>query len=134
MPPGDIAMMKSLGLAAGVLLALPATANAIDRTVRSGSEQMIGNVGSVSSQTCESAGPPPTVSERPAHGTIEFRQQLFRVTNQNSHCLGRQYRGYGIYYRSHPGFRGSDRAVISTFVFNGRVDVRTDHTVNITVR
>ncbi|RDJ22909.1 hypothetical protein DWF00_05965 [Bosea caraganae] len=123
-----------LGLAAALLLAASAPASALDRTVKSGAEQMIGIHGTISNQTCESGGGLPTLTERPAHGSVEFRSQMFRVTNTSSQCHGRPYRGYGIYYRSHPGFRGIDRAVISTFVFNGRTDVRTDHTVNIRVQ
>lgn len=50
------------------------------------------------------------------------------------YCHGTRIPAYGFYYRSQPGFRGRDQVVVSTVLNNGRVDVRTDYTYDITVK
>lgn len=123
-----------LGLAAGLLLAMVTDASAIDVKVKSGVERMIGRNGSISSQTCQAMSLQPVIAQAARHGNVEFRLNTFKVTNRSSHCLGQNFRGFGIYYRSQPGFRGTDQVVISTFLHNGRTDVRTDYTYVITVQ
>lgn len=123
-----------LGLAAGLLLAMMVDASAANVKAKSGVERMIGRNGSINSRTCQAMSLQPVIAQAARHGSVEFRLNTFKVTNRSSHCLGQEYRGFGIYYRSQPGFRGTDQVVISTFLSNGRTDVRTDYTYVITVQ
>jgi hypothetical protein len=125
-------MLRVLLLVAG-LVAIANPAAAIDIVVASGTERSIGVFGAINSM-CESAGGKPEIRERAANGSFEIRRRPMKVSNRSSHCLGRPVEAYVVVYRSRAGFRGSDRAVISTYLFNGRVDVRTDTVYNIVVK
>jgi hypothetical protein len=126
--------MSRIFLVVAGSLAMASPAGAVDIVVNSGSERMLGRFGSVNELTCQATSKTPIITQPPARGHADVRAQTFRVANKNLHCLGQSYRGFGIYYRAQAGFRGADTIVVSTFLSNGRVDVRTDTVYNIIVK
>lgn len=103
-----------------------------NRVVKGGARTAIGSVGVVTND-CK-GGPLPMVSTEPAHGTLELLKEDRPVTNPNAGCAGKSVPQGRAYYTATKGYRGPDSFVLRSNVYNGRVDIPSYVTVNVTVQ
>ena len=71
------------------------------------------------------SGPLPTIrlSTPPAHGKVTVKSAKVKATNYKQ-CLALEVPGFVAFYRSAPGFSGSDVAVLEVKFPNGRTEVQ----------
>jgi hypothetical protein len=97
----------------------------VDRTARGPADKDIRIGLYVNVQPDCTSGPLPTIrlSTPPAHGKVTVKSAKVKATNYKQ-CLALEVPGFVAFYRSAPGFSGSDVAVLEVKFPNGRTEVQ----------
>jgi hypothetical protein len=94
------------------LLAGPASAETVERTVKANTRAGIGGFLGYEVDTCyPSAIPNVTVSQRPASGNIQILPHE-QVLGKDTRCPGTKVRGLAFVYTPNKGFRGTDELAL----------------------
>jgi len=106
-------------------LSSPVCAQTVDRTARGPADKDIRIGLYVNVQPDCTSGPLPTIrlSTPPAHGKVTVKSAKVKATNYKQ-CLALEVPGFVAFYRSAPGFSGSDVAVLEVKFPNGRTEVQ----------
>ncbi len=92
--------------------AAEAAAAAKKQTVSSGVPSVIAGFGIYHPSTCaHGAIPRVTVLVQPTHGTVTIEPGSWKIKSNNI-CDGRDLTGVKVFYRSAPGFKGTDRTTV----------------------
>lgn len=112
------------------LLAFSGAANAysLGRTAKSGKPARMYQYGSWKDD-CSSYGGVVKVISKPQHGTLMPVREVITITSsrfpRKTDCRGRQIQGFVVYYRSRPGFVGTDSFTIEVKYPSNPADVDT---------
>lgn len=98
----------------------------LNRTVRSGVSTELAHHTSWDDHTCETNGGTVQLLTKPQHGKVTpttARRMFHRAINGATRCTGgaRLYQAFVIYYKSNPGYRGTDTFSIQIHLGNGRI-------------
>jgi hypothetical protein len=106
-------------------LSSPVCAQTVDRAARGPADKDIRIGLYVNVQPDCTSGPLPTIrlSTPPAHGKVTVKSAKVKATNYKQ-CLALEVPGFVAFYRSAPGFSGSDVAVLEVKFPNGRTEVQ----------
>lgn len=106
--------MRQIAVAVAVLalLAVPAAAETLDRTVKANSRSAIGGFLSYEADTCYPAEVPDVkVRQGPANGSFQIVPHE-QVLGNDTRCSGKKMRGLAYVYTPKKGFKGSDEVVL----------------------
>lgn len=86
------------------------SAKTIKMTVKANSKTHLGNIFIYGRSTCYS-GPLPRITKKTAkHGQVITEKSTFRP--KSGPCKGNIIKGYKVFYKTKPGFRGVDTGVL----------------------
>jgi hypothetical protein len=101
-----------LALAGLMLLASPAAAETVERTIKANSRAAIGGFLGYEVDTCyPSAIPDVKVRQAPANGSIQILPHE-QALGKDSHCPGTKVRGLVYVYTPSKGFKGMDEVTL----------------------
>jgi hypothetical protein len=110
--PGVSVRSLSLGLAATLLLAGPASAETIQRTVKANAKTTVGGIFVFNTGTCAgSVIPDAKVGEQPRNGVVVV-QVLTTTLGKQDQCAGHKVTGPAFIYTPNKGFKGDDSFTI----------------------
>ena len=102
----------AIALTGLVLLAAPAPAETLERTVKANSRSAIGGFLSYEVDTCYSAEVPDVkVRQSPAHGSFQILPHE-QALGKDSRCPGKKVRGLAYVYTPQRGYKGADEVVL----------------------
>jgi hypothetical protein len=106
-------MSRLVAFAAGLaLLASPASAETVERTVKANTISAIGGFLGYEVDTCYPSNIPDVkIRQQPANGTLQIRPYE-QALGKDTRCPGTKVRGLAYVYTPKKGFKGTDEVVL----------------------
>ena len=106
-------LVRSAFLAAGLtVLAVPASAETIERTVKANHRSPVGGLFTYEVGTCRaSAIPDVTIRDKPRNGTVAIHSVTATLPPETN-CGGQKVSGPALIYTPNKGFKGADQFTI----------------------